>query len=101
MIDEGLDDLRSDPDPRRAVIRAYARMERALSRHGLPRQRSEAPLEYLVRVLAELRGGGGSARRLTDLFAQAKFSSHPVGPPSKEEAIASLTALRDELEGAQ
>jgi hypothetical protein len=97
-IDETLDDLRADPDARRAVIRAYARMERALSQHGLPRRSSEAPLEYLARVLDELGASSQSARRLTGLFAEAKFSLHPVGQSSKEAAVAALAALRHELE---
>ena len=43
-MDESLDDLRAEPDPRRAVIAAYARLERVLAatgcRDGLPRRRS-------------------------------------------------------------
>src|SRR5262245_49856491 len=42
-----LDDLRAEADPRRAVIAAYARMERSLAAVGLRRGRSEAPEEYL------------------------------------------------------
>ena len=53
-VDESLDDLRAEPDPRRAVIAAYARLERVLAAHGLPRKPAEAPLEYLGRMLAEL-----------------------------------------------
>src|SRR5262245_12634583 len=47
VLDETLDDLRAETDPRRAVIAAYARMERALGAYGLPRRASEAPDEYL------------------------------------------------------
>jgi len=54
LVDETLDDLRAEADPRKAVIAAYARMERILGVHGLERRASEAPLEYLTRVLAEL-----------------------------------------------
>ena len=43
-VDESLDDLRAEPDPRRAVIAAYARLERVLAAHGLPRFAAEAPL---------------------------------------------------------
>ena len=46
-VDESLDDLRAEPDPRRAVIATYARLERVLAAHGLPRKPAEAPLEYL------------------------------------------------------
>ena len=35
VLDETLDDLRAETDPRRAVIAAYARMERALAAFGL------------------------------------------------------------------
>ena len=49
-----LDDLRSEPDPRRAVIAAYARLERALAASGLPRRPAETPEEYVARILDEL-----------------------------------------------
>ena len=54
VLEETLDDLRAEQDPRRAVIAAYARMERALAAYGLPRNPSEAPDEYLQRIFADL-----------------------------------------------
>ena len=97
-LDESLDDLRRERDARRAVIAAYARMERVLAASGLPRRAPEAPLEYLGRVLRELlRASASSVTRLTDLFERAKFSHHEVDPEMKEEAIAALVAIRDEL----
>jgi uncharacterized protein DUF4129 len=96
-IDDSLEGLRREPDPRKAVIAAYARMERALGAHGLPRDPSEAPHEYLARVLAELDASAGSVSRLTDLFERAKFSPHLVDLAMKEEAIDALVRLRDEL----
>jgi hypothetical protein len=97
VLDETLDDLRAEPDARRAIIAAYARMERALAAHGLPRRESEAPLEYLARVLADLRASEPAIRRLTDLFAVAKFSDHPIGAAMKERAIGALESVRDDL----
>ena len=38
MLDETLDDLRNEADPRKAVIAAYARMEKILAGHGLGRR---------------------------------------------------------------
>ena len=75
-LDESLDDLRNEPDLRRAIIAAYARMEHALAVGGLPRRPAEAPLEYVERALGELDTSAQSARRLTDLFEWAKFSQH-------------------------
>jgi hypothetical protein len=65
--------------------------------HGLPRQRSEAPAEYLERALEELSASASSASRLTRLFEWARFSKHAVEPSMKEEAIEALEAVRDEL----
>ena len=100
-MDESLDDLRAEPDPRRAVIAAYARLERVLAAHRLPRRPAEAPLEYLGRMLAELSVSPEAARRLTDLFERAKFSQHAVGTEMKEEAIAALETVRDDLLAAR
>lgn len=101
-LDESLDDLRAEQDPRRAVIAAYARMERALAAAGVPRRPSEAPLEYLARVLSEfLEASAASVTRLTSLFERAQFSLHEIGPQLKEEAIEALLAVRDELQAGQ
>ena len=96
-MDESLDDLRAEPDPRKAVIAAYARLERVLAAHRLPRRPAEAPLEYLARMLDDLSVSPEAARRLTDLFERAKFSQHAVAAEMKEEAISALETVRDDL----
>ena len=98
-VDESLEDLERERDPRRAVIRAYERMERALAVHGIPRHPAETPLEYMRRALAALHAQERSVRRLTDLFEQARFSRHRIDAAMKQEALAALAALRDELAG--
>lgn len=100
-VDESLDDLRAEPDPRRAVIAAYVRLERVLAGYGLPRKASEAPLEYLGRMLGEFSVSPPAARRLTNLFERAKFSQHAVGPEMKEQAIGALETVRDDLAAAR
>ena len=96
-----LDDLRSERDPRRAVIGAYARMERSLAAAGWPRGDAEAPDEYLERVLAAAAVSSRAASRLTGLFAWARFSGHDVRPEMKEEAIDTLVEIQDELAAAE
>ena len=101
VLDDSLDDLRAEADPRRAVIAAYARMESTLALAGLPRRAAEAPFEYLSRVLHDLlSASAASVERLTRLFAWAKFSQHRVDRSMKDEAIAALVAVRDELREA-
>ena len=97
ILDDTLDDLRAEPDPRKAVIACYSRMERSLASYGLPRRPFEAPEEYLGRVLEELQSGSPSARRLTRLFERAKFSEHSIDASMKEEAIDAVSELRSEL----
>ena len=98
VLSETLDDLRSEPDPRKAVIGAYAKMERTLAARGFPRHESEAPLEYLGRILGIVEGSGHSARRLTRLFERARFSPHEIDQKMKDDAIESLVGLRAQLE---
>jgi hypothetical protein len=100
LIEDTLDDLRADPDPRRAVISAYARMERVLAAFGLPRRHFEAPLEYLRRASPDLEhvpGAAGLVFELTHLYERAKFSPHEIDVEMKEQAIATLQSLRAEL----
>jgi len=101
VLEETLDDLRAEADPRRAVIGAYVRMERALAAYGLPRSPAEAPDEYLQRVLDTLAVSRPSISRLTALFAWAKFSGRDVAPEMKQEAIEALEGVLQELRAAE
>jgi hypothetical protein len=96
-FDDAIDGVRAESDPRRAVIKAYARTEQILGAHGLPREPAEAPYEYLERTLGTLETSAVSVERLTALFERAKFSLHEIGADMRENAIDALTAVRDEL----
>jgi hypothetical protein len=97
VLDDTLDDLRAEADPRRAIIAAYARLERVLAANGVPRRAAETSDEYLPRVLHDLALDSGAVERLTALFTRAKFSQHDVDAAMKEEAIGALEQVRDEL----
>lgn len=99
-VDENLDDLRAEPDARRAVIAAYARLERALGASGAARARHETAEEYVARILGELDVDDRLVRRVADLFMRAKFSHHAVDETMKGQAIAALEQIRDELRAA-
>jgi hypothetical protein len=98
VLADTLDDLRAERDPRRAVIRTYARMERTFAAYGVPRDEAEAPLEYVARVLDRLSVSSFAVSRVTQLFSRAKFSPHEIDAGMKEEAIDALAGLRAELE---
>ena len=104
MLDASLDDLRREPDPRRAVVAAYARMERGMAARGFAREPWETPSEYLHRALAgggadpTLRPGGlEPLSELTALSERARFSTLAVDEPMRSRAIASLESLRAAL----
>jgi Domain of unknown function (DUF4129) len=99
-IGDAIDDLEAEPDARRAVIAAYARMEAVLGRNGFQRAPSETAIEYLRRVLLELTSRGDAVTRLTTLFQQAKFSRNDITSVMKNDAIGALREIRDGLTGA-
>jgi hypothetical protein len=99
-ISDAIDDLEREPDARRAVIAAYARMEGVLARRGHARKPAETPFEYLSRILLSLRVRSGAVRELTELFERAKFSTHEIDDAMKRRAISSLVSVRDDLRPA-
>jgi hypothetical protein len=99
-ISDAIDDLAAEPDARRAVIAAYARMEGVFARNGHDRVPSETPVEYLRRLLLGLTSRSDSVTRLTGLFERAKFSRHEIDGAMKQDAIDALRAIRDDLQPA-
>ena len=84
-------------DPGEAVREAYRRMLAVLQGAGHPRHPSEGPFAYLTRVL-EAQRGGEPARELTELFALARYSAHPLDDRHRERARAALAALRHDVD---
>jgi hypothetical protein len=97
-IGDAISDLEAEPDARRAVIAAYARMEGVLTRNGLRRRASETSVEYLERILLGLTARADAVTRLTALFEEAKFSRHEIDATMKQDAIAALREIRDDLQ---
>jgi cytochrome b561 len=97
VVDDSINDIERDPDPRRAIIRAYSRMEAVLARGGIPRRPSETPLEYIDGALRTLAIPAAPARSLTDLFEIARFSDRPIDVSMKRRAIDCLLDIRTAL----
>jgi Domain of unknown function (DUF4129) len=96
-LDDSLDDLRAEADPRRAIVAAYARLERVLAANGVPRRSAETAQEYVPRVLRDLALDPRAIEHMTKLFTRAKFSHHEVDTTMKEEAIRALEDVREDL----
>ena len=100
-VEASLDDLNREPDPRKAVIDCYSRLEKVLRRHGLPRSPHLAPLEYMREGLLLFNLPETSTRGLTELFEISKFSLHPIRGADKTKAIVYLKEIKDHLESEQ
>jgi len=96
-IEDSLADLDSALTPREAVIRTYARMQAVLAGQGLAHGSSEAPREYLARAVEMLGDKAERAHSLTELFEEARFSTHEIDEPMRQDAIAALDAMRSTL----
>lgn len=93
-VEDGLADvlraMLADPDPRTAVIGAYARLLVALDEAGMPRRPQEGPHEHLWRALGPLGVRRAPVHRLAELFVRARFTPHPVTDEHRRAAIAAL-----------
>ena len=93
----GIEALRAEPDPRRAVIAAYARLEAGLAASGQPRRANETPSEFLARLLAASGLPPDALSALTHLYELARFSDRPLPSDARAQALASLDALESRI----
>jgi Domain of unknown function (DUF4129) len=91
------DDLRREPDLRRAIIACYARMEQLFAHVGNPREGWETPFEFVGRTYPK---AGEPLDRLTRLYEEAGFSLHPLDERRRLEAVTALTSLRNNFRTA-
>jgi lysylphosphatidylglycerol synthetase-like protein (DUF2156 family) len=96
-IESGRAALRALDDARAAIIACYVAMERSLADRGAARGVADTPDELLARVVSARIVRGAAARRLTGLFYEARFSTHPLGRAERDAASAALDELAAEL----
>ncbi len=97
-----LADPADEEDPRRAIMLAYARFSALMSDLGTSRREAETPFEYSRRLVADPRrvppDDRPQVRRLTALFAAARYSREPLTALDRSDAIESLRAIEAWLE---
>ena len=96
-VSEGRAALARIDDARAAIIACYVAMERRLAERGTARGAADTPDELLARAVAAGAVRGGAAGRLTTLFYEARFSTHPLGAEQRDAASAALDELAAEL----
>jgi hypothetical protein len=97
-LDAGLDELgRAGSDPRAVVIACWVRLEQAAAAAGTPRRPSDAPSDYVLRLLAGHQISRTVLDRFAGVYRQARYDSSPVDESMRGEAVAALEHLRAEL----
>ncbi|MGD0701839.1 MAG: DUF4129 domain-containing protein [Trebonia sp.] len=100
-VESGRAALAEIDDARAAIIACYVAMERSLAERGTKRSVADTPDELLARAVAAGTVRGPAASRLTALFYEARFSTHPVAVSQRAAASAALDELADELAAAK
>jgi len=92
-VESGRSALRAVDDARAAIIACYLAMEASLAERGAARAIADTPDELLARATAAGIVRGTAAARLTVLFYEARFSSHPLDRGQRDAAGQALGEL--------
>ena len=96
-VESGRSALRTFDDARAAIIACYVAMESSLAERGTARALADTPDELLARATESGLVRGTAAARLTALFYEARFSSHPLGRGQRDAAEQALDELAADL----
>jgi Domain of unknown function (DUF4129) len=96
-VESGRSALRALDDARTAIIACYLAMEASLAERGTARAVADTPDELLARATASGLVHGTAASRLTALFYEARFSSHPLDRRQRDAAEQALDELAADL----
>jgi hypothetical protein len=96
-VDSGRLALRELDDARAAIIGCYLAMEASLAEAGATRAAAETPDELLERAVGAGLVDAAPAGRLTALFYEARFSTHPMAQARRDEAERALSDLAASL----
>jgi hypothetical protein len=92
-VESGRSALRTLDDARAAIIACYVAMEESLAERGATRAAADTPDELLARATRSKIVHGTAAARLTALFYEARFSSHPMEQVQRQAAEQALDEL--------
>lgn len=95
----GAEALEYEGDAREAVIACYSAMELAVSAGGGGRRATDTPEEFLRRVTVANLIPEEPARKLTELFREARFSRHRIAEEKRDAAREALRVISVHIEG--
>lgn len=96
-VEAASDSLADEPDPRRAVIGCWVRLERAVAEHGTARTPSETALELAQRVLRSYSVEPDSLSVLFEHYRRARYGDGAITEADRTQARQAVTHLRDAI----
>lgn len=98
LVDESIEELARELDPRIAIIKCYRRFEHVLARSRLPRAPWQTPTEFMREALGRLALPEEPVRTMTALFELARFSNDALTERDRLSALGALGQTRSALE---
>jgi hypothetical protein len=95
-VDQALD-LLDHGEAREAVVACWLLLIRTAGEAGSPARTSETSREYAERLATEQLVSVAPLARLAELYREARFSQHHVGPDLRAQARRALGVLQTEL----
>ncbi len=97
-VDHGLHALaETDTDARRAVIACWTRLESAAAEAGTRRGPGDTSTDLVLRLLSDHEVSADVLAGFAEIYREARFATHMVDAAVRQQALAALGQLRDEL----
>lgn len=94
-----INDLKKGKEVQEVIIKCYDEMCRILSKSsGMKEGDSMTPREFENAILERMDIDREPVLKLTALFEEAKYSTHPIDDSKRKSAIIALENLKDEVE---
>lgn len=97
-INAAMNQLKGGKRVQDVIIRTYEEMCMVLKKSGVKEKDSFTPREFERAITEQMGIALEPVSRLTALFEEAKYSSHPIDDSKRMEAIRALRELKKELE---
>jgi hypothetical protein len=86
-----------DGEPRNAIVACWMHFQDTTAQAGLPCHPAETSREYTIRVLRRLALDEQAIATLSELYREARFSTHAMGEPARRRAIDAVEVLATQL----
>lgn len=83
--------------PRNAIVACWDRFEEQAERAGIARRPWETPSEFTIRLLDAASADSAAVTRLSALYGEARFSTHPITEDQRHQAFEALQRIHESI----